>query len=74
MSSGGTRPGLQNPTPTSRARPVLYLRTTATFAVAAPRRAGRTSRLAQLLLPVPTLYAFKASTETGRAHGALFKT
>jgi hypothetical protein len=49
MSSGGTRPGLQNPTPTSRARPVLYLRTAATFALAAPRRAGRTSRLAHQL-------------------------
>src|ERR1700730_16693199 len=58
MSSGDTRPGLQNPTPTSRARPVLYLRTAATFALAAPRRAGRTSRPAQILLPVPTLCSY----------------
>jgi hypothetical protein len=45
----GTRTGLQNPTPTSRARPVLCLPTGAMFALAALRRAGRTSRLAQRL-------------------------
>ena len=57
MSSGGTRPGLQNPTPTSRARPVLYLRTAATFALAALRRAGRTSRLAHQLSGTLAMFA-----------------
>jgi hypothetical protein len=49
LSSGGTRTGLQNPTPTSRAQPVLYLQTGAMFALAALRRVGRTSRLAHQL-------------------------
>jgi hypothetical protein len=34
-----TRAGLQNPIPTSRVRPVLYLQTASMFALAAPRRA-----------------------------------
>ena len=49
LSSGGTRAGLRSPIPTSRARPVLYLQTGVTFALAALRHAGRTSRLAQQL-------------------------
>ena len=44
-----TRPGLQNPTPTSRARPVLYLRTGAMFALAALRYAARTSKIRRII-------------------------
>ena len=59
LSSGGTRTGLQNPTPTSRAQPVLYLQTGAMFALAALRRVGRTSRLAHQLRSFAMLAAMR---------------
>ena len=49
LSSGGTRTGLQNPTPTSRAQPVLYLQTGAMFALAALRYAARTSKICRII-------------------------
>jgi hypothetical protein len=44
-----TRAGLQNPTPTSRVRPVLYLQTGAMFALAALRYAARTSKICRII-------------------------
>ena len=44
---GTPETGLPSPIPTSLVRLALYLRTGATFALAAPRRVGRTSRHCQ---------------------------
>jgi hypothetical protein len=53
-----TEPNPYKPCPASVVLAVLCLQTGAMFALAAPRRVGRTSRLAQLLLPVPTLCSY----------------
>src|ERR1700693_6123136 len=63
FSSRRSRAGIQKgKCPTSRVRPVLYLQTGAMFALAAPRRAGPTSRLAHQLRSFAMLAAMRRAS------------